>query len=615
MNCDLLATLQNIKAFQNKHRRFWYLDCYIRVDDVNKAAGSAIDRAPSSSINIRARSFEPLWGGIKYLKRVDALNDVPRWKEIVWQVLIERNYAVANMERLQSSAAATATFILDDDDVINEVESNALQPEIEEQTEEDCSTLGERQRSSIASLRHNLDDTEMASLHRLAEMDCSTLDIRGDAPLRGDPLSPNGHVCDENDDQVMTDYTRYYQQDNVPPLACYSTRIDAGNLSSHRDWHQFLNGMEQARTSDEETRDFVQALDVPASQFGRDMTATMVRSDAAKRFRVQNISASDEVLTTRGFYHATEERHEIDNMRKELEDNKRLLAEANARLFETRMELAKARKCQVDDKRKRAKPSSAPRGTEAYNRWLRRHVCNLSMNIGSYFGECIFTAPSLQDVDVTTENAEARDGDELSLFHLGEILAALTKKHEGLLGFFLKSVEEQRGVNAFKQRMKEVEEDTVASMQKQLSSVAVLLLSHLGVSHDGYQKLVNATSWSSGDDDDQRVIRVMCRLGTPMCRWPPLRKVLEEIEATSVKLGLVNMGKGAARMDCKNVLIDQLQALARAGLITIVEGDTIWVQILGDATGIWRSLKMNGTTIVLKVRNYVSLLLLLRCCY
>jgi len=282
MNCDLLATLLEIKAFQNKQKRFWYLDCYIKVDDVNKQeAGITIGRAPSSSINIRARSFEPVWGRLKYQKRVDALSDVPRWKDIVWRVLIERNYAViTNMERQFS--AATATFVYGDDE-INGVESNALQTEVEEQTGEDYSTIGERQRSSVASLQHNLDDTEIVSLHKLAEMDCATLDTRGDAPLHGDPVSLNDYVGAVNNDQIMADYIRYQQHDTMPPLTCFSTRIDAVNLSNS-EWHQDLN-QEQARTNDEETRDFIQAVDAPASQLGRDMTATMGRSTSTKRVR------------------------------------------------------------------------------------------------------------------------------------------------------------------------------------------------------------------------------------------------------------------------------------------------------------------------------------------
>ncbi len=61
------------------------------------------------------------------------------------------------------------------------------------------------------------------------------------------------------------------------------------------------------------------------------------------------------------------------------------------------------------------------------------------------------------------------------------------------------------------------------------------------------------------------------------------------------------MGKGAARMDIRKVLIDQLLFLFKSGILNLEEGLIIWVQILGDAKGIWRSLKMNGTIIVLKV--------------
>ena len=95
-----------------------------------------------------------------------------------------------------------------------------------------------------------------------------------------------------------------------------------------------------------------------------------------------------------------------------------------------------------------------------------------------------------------------------------------------------------------------------------------------------------------------------------MCRWPPLYKVIAEIEATTSSLGLNNLGKGAAHMDSEKVLIHQLQYLARKGHILLDDGLTIWVQILGDATGVWRSLKMNGTTIVLKV-----IVITIPCCY
>ena len=144
----------------------------------------------------------------------------------------------------------------------------------------------------------------------------------------------------------------------------------------------------------------------------------------------------------------------------------------------------------------------------------------------------------------------------------------------------------------------------MAFVQAQLTRVAVLLLTHLRVSHGGYQTLVNATSWATGDGNN-RATRILCPLGTPICRWPPLYKVLAEIKITTSSLGLKNMGKGAARLDCKQVLMHQLLHLAKKVLIWLFDGLTIWVQTLGDATGVWRSLKMNGITQVLKVIAHI----------
>ncbi len=67
--------------------------------------------------------------------------------------------------------------------------------------------------------------------------------------------------------------------------------------------------------------------------------------------------------------------------------------------------------------------------------------------------------------------------------------------------------------------------------------------------------------------------RNLCPLGTSMIRWHPLRKVLAEIDATALNLGLVS--KGASHMVCKQVLIDQLRALPKTGLIKLEEGATI----------------------------------------
>jgi hypothetical protein len=78
------------------------------------------------------------------------------------------------------------------------------------------------------------------------------------------------------------------------------------------------------------------------------------------------------------------------------------------------------------------------------------------------------------------------DGGGINLALMGKILAGLTRKHDGLLDNFLDALEEQRGVNGYKKRLKEVEEATIVAVQARLTSVAILLLAHLGVSHVGY---------------------------------------------------------------------------------------------------------------------------------
>jgi hypothetical protein len=65
------------------------------------------------------------------------------------------------------------------------------------------------------------------------------------------------------------------------------------------------------------------------------------------------------------------------------------------------------------------------------------------------------------------------------------------------------------------------------TMHKRSNSVAVLLIAHLGVSHGGYQTLINATSWTTGDGESL-ASRVRCPLGTPLCRWPSLNHTLTD---------------------------------------------------------------------------------------
>ena len=54
-------------------------------------------------------------------------------------------------------------------------------------------------------------------------------------------------------------------------------------------------------------------------------------------------------------------------------------------------------------------------------------------------------------------------------------------------------------------------------------------------------------------------------------------------------------------MDASTVLIRRIKVLVQQGLVVLTPGMKLKIQLLGDATGIWKSLKVNGTTITLKV--------------
>ena len=71
---------------------------------------------------------------------------------------------------------------------------------------------------------------------------------------------------------------------------------------------------------------------------------------------------------------------------------------------------------------------------------------------------------------------------------------------------------------ATKKRLKEVKKAIDVIVQAQLTSVAIVLLAHLGVSHAGYQTLINATSWVRGEDNKNSVCRVPCSLDTATYR-------------------------------------------------------------------------------------------------
>ena len=65
-------------------------------------------------------------------------------------------------------------------------------------------------------------------------------------------------------------------------------------------------------------------------------------------------------------------------------------------------------------------------------------------------------------------------------------------------------------------------------------------------------------------------------------------------------IGLVKE-ENQAHVDAATVRIRRIKVLVQRGLLVLTSGMKLKIQILGDATGICKSLKVNSTTIALKV--------------
>jgi hypothetical protein len=65
-------------------------------------------------------------------------------------------------------------------------------------------------------------------------------------------------------------------------------------------------------------------------------------------------------------------------------------------------------------------------------------------------------------------------------------------------------------------------------------------------------------------------------------------------------VGLVR-GENQAYVDAAIVLVRRIRVLVKQGILVLTHGMKLRLQILGDATGIWPSLKVDCTIIILKI--------------
>ena len=74
----------------------------------------------------------------------------------------------------------------------------------------------------------------------------------------------------------------------------------------------------------------------------------------------------------------------------------------------------------------------------------------------------------------------------------------------------------------------------------------------------------------------------------------------EALNAVTSELG-IDIKHGAAFLDPMQVILKRVIELVNKGLLKLYPDMILKVQLLGDATTVWKSMKVNGTTIALKV--------------
>jgi hypothetical protein len=181
--------------------------------------------------------------------------------------------------------------------------------------------------------------------------------------------------------------------------------------------------------------------------------------------------------------------------------------------------------------------------------------------------------------------------------HVHAVVSKLFNKHPKLLTGVIADIGDTH--QAFKEAYVGVEVEMCGDLQHHHDSIAGPLYALLNLTETGYQKLINSLSWKY-DHEQGRHKRIRFKWRTRMPR------LMSQIAMRSAKQrfmcsnGLVR-ARNQAHVDAAIVLIRRIRVLVQQGLLVLTPGLKLRVQILGVATRIWPSLKVNGTTIILKV--------------
>jgi hypothetical protein len=156
-----------------------------------------------------------------------------------------------------------------------------------------------------------------------------------------------------------------------------------------------------------------------------------------------------------------------------------------------------------------------------------------------------------------------------------------------------------QGNNLIQSIRKDAEKNVATQIKQHMDDIAAPLYAMLNLTEEQYQKLVNAMSWEYCHDAEKMVRIRFCEGRTKMPRFMSIHGIRASTKNFMEANGLIH-GDNTAYVDPETVLIQRLEKLVEEGIVHLTPNMIFNIQVLGDATGIWRSMKVNGTTVILK---------------
>jgi hypothetical protein len=191
---------------------------------------------------------------------------------------------------------------------------------------------------------------------------------------------------------------------------------------------------------------------------------------------------------------------------------------------------------------------------------------------------------------VTEEEGAESTANEGKAAYPSKVLGAFLKKH-------LPHLEVKRLLfgGAFCKIEKKIAECT----KEHLHVISVDLFMHTKVSTRGYQTILNLLSSNQGAEG---LVRAVLPCGTKFPKLTSIGVVRPRLAQLREKLGVDTRMHQAAMSDAKEILTARIRWLVanKKGFTNLWTDNMVMIQLLSDACGIFKTNKVQGTSIVLK---------------